>query len=95
MQCPQCKTKMKVKMTDKQVCCPNCGRNYEVKLNTIKSIALMIIYCLVLSSITLELVNYIKNPYIILIIMIAGFIPAKYLILYVFVPVTLKPLSRK
>ena len=92
MQCPQCKTKMKVKMTDKQV---RCGRNYEVKLNTIKSIALMIIYCLVLSSITLELVNYINNPYIILIIMIAGFIPAKYLILYVFVPVTLKPLSRK
>lgn len=55
----------------------------------------MIIYCLVLGSITLELMNYVNNPYILLVIMIASFIPAKYLILYVFSPLTLKPLSRK
>lgn len=95
MQCQQCKSKMKVSMMDKQVRCPNCGMVYDVRLNTIKSIALMIIYCLVLSSITLEIMNYINNPYIILVIMIAGFIPIKYLVLYVFVPVTLKPVSRK
>lgn len=95
MQCQQCKSKMKVSMMDKQVRCSNCGMVYDVKLNTIKSIALMIIYCLALSSITLELMNYVNNPYMILVIMVAGFIPMKYLVLYVFVPVTLKPVSRK
>lgn len=95
MQCQQCKNKIKVSMMDKQVRCPNCGMVYDVKLNTIKSIALMIIYCLVLSSVTLELINYVNNPYIILGIMVAGFIPMKYLVLYVFAPITLKPVSRK
>ena len=95
MQCPNCKSKMKVRVMDQQVKCPTCNMKYEVKLNTVKSIALMIIYCLVLGSITLELMNYVNNPYILLVIMIASFIPAKYLILYVFSPLTPKPLSRK